>query len=137
MDTSIKCEVMKDFKDSLSKIDFSSYNPKSSEFETALFTGLMWLVLNETSEGNETVVMAHEEEPVDEISDEIYGAKKYLQRYIDTSDDNFKSMASDELKHASYLIKRAYNKPIGSEERSKLKKYESDIAQVNEQIGMY
>jgi len=134
MDTSIKDEVMKDFKESLSKIDFSKYNPKSDDFETALFTGLMWLILHESSEGEEIVKSSYEEGE-DEISEEIYGAKKYLQRYIDSKDDNYKDMASDELRHASFLIKRAYNKPIGVEERNKLKKYESDIIQINEQIS--
>lgn len=128
MDTSIKDEVMKDFKESLSKIDFSSYNPKSPEFENALFVGLMSMLIDkmddsfEMSEGN------------DEIGDEIYGAKKYLQRYLDTNDEMFKKMAMDELDHASYLIKKAYNKPIGSEEKTKLKKYESDVEQVRNQM---
>ena len=128
MDTSIKDEVMKDFKESLSKIDFSSYNPKSPEFENALFVGLMSMLIDkmddsfEMSEGN------------DEIGDEIYGAKKYLQRYLDTNDEMFKKMSMDELDHASYLIKKAYNKPIGSEEKTKLKKYESDVEQVRNQM---
>lgn len=132
MDTSIKNELMKDFKDSLSKIDFSYYNPKSDEFELALFIGLMLMVLDEVSEDDG---MGLVKESNDEISDEIYGAKKYLQRYMDTKDETFKSMASDELKHASYLLKKAYSKSLGNDERNKLKKYESDIEQVNEQIS--
>lgn len=133
MDTSIKDEVYKDFKESMSKINFAKYNPTSPEFEIALFTGLMWMILNESSEGNEAFEK-ESEEPSDDIGEEIYGAKKYFQKYLDTRDENFKSLASDELRHAMFLIKRAYNKPIGNEERSKLKNYESDIAQVNEQI---
>ena len=133
MDINIKNEVLKDFENSLSYIDFSSYNPKSSEFETALYTGLMWLILNNFNSEEATLTVGYEEGN-DEISEEIYAAKKYLQKYIDTSDENFKVMATDELKHASYLIKRAYNKPIGNEERTKLKKYESDVSQVTEQI---
>lgn len=132
MDTSIRDEVVKDFKESLDKIDFSSYNPQSQEFETALFTGLMAMIMNslegpsfETDEGS------------DEIGDEIYGGKKYFQRYLDSKDEMFKKMAMDELDHASYLIKKAYNKPIGNEEKSKLKKYESDVEQVREQIKSY
>lgn len=136
MDTSVKDEVMKDFKDSVSKIDFTKYNPKSNEFETALFTGLMWMILNEAQEGDLKIESNHEDETHDEVSDEIHGAKKYLQRYIDTKDENYKKMARDELDHASFLIKRAYNRPIGMDERNRLKKYESDIMQVNEQIGM-
>ena len=134
MDTSIKSELIKDFEDSLSKINFSSYNPKSDEFETALFIGLMLMVCNEVNEG-ENVDVKVSDEPSDEISDEIYGAKKYYQRYMDTRDETFKSMASDELRHASYLLKKAYSKSLGNDERNKLKKYESDIQQVSEQIS--
>ena len=130
MDTSIRDELVKDFKESLAKISFSSYNPKSDEFETALFIGLMLMVLDETECGEECVVEASN----DEISDEIYGAKKYLQRYLDSGDETFKNMASDELRHCSYLLKKAYSKSVGNEERTKLRRYESEIEQVDEQI---
>ena len=132
MDTNIRDEVVKDFKESLDKIDFSSYNPQSQEFETALFTGLMAMIMNSLEEPSFEMV-----EGSDEIGDEIYGGKKYFQRYLDSKDEMFKKMAMDELDHASYLIKKAYNKPIGNEEKSKLKKYESDVEQVREQIKSY
>lgn len=133
MDTNIKDELMKDFKESLAKIDFSFYNPKSNEFETTLFIGLMLMVLDEMWE-DKGIGVDSSYKSEDEISDEIYGAKKYLQRYMDTNDETFKSMASDELKHASYLIKKAYAKSLGNDERNKLKRYESDVEQVMEQI---
>ena len=104
MDTNIRDEVVKDFKESLDKIDFSSYNPQSQEFETALFTGLMAMIMNSLEEPSFEMV-----EGSDEIGDEIYGGKKYFQRYLDSKDEMFKKMAMDELDHASYLIKKAYN----------------------------
>ena len=134
MDTSIKSEVLKDFKDSLSKIDFSSYNPKSSEFETALFTGLMVMIMDSLEDKGDEFEMS---EGNDEIAEEIFGAKKYFQRYLDSKDEMFKKMSEDELSHGSYLIKKAYNKPIGNEEKSKLKKYENEIEQLSQQIKSY
>lgn len=130
MDESIKDEVMKDFKESLEKVDFSSYNPMSQEFGTALFTGLMAMVMNELDDSSMM-------EEGDEIWDEIHGAKKYFQRYLDMKDETFKKMANDELDHATYLIKKAFAKPMDSEERTKLSKYESDIQQIRQQIKTY
>lgn len=136
MDGNTKDEVFKDFKESLSKIDFSKYNPKSSDFETALFTGLMWMLLDECDEGGVQVLsMETSEEPSDGISEELHDAKKYLQKYLDTRDSSYKDMASDELKHAGILLRKAYNKTIGNEERSRLKKYETEITQVSQQIS--
>lgn len=131
MDTTIRDEVLKDFKESVSKIDFAKYNPKSDEFETALFTGLMYMILDKTQDDLATSY----EESEDEISEEIHGAKKYLQRYMDTNEENYRKMASDELDHASFLLRKAYNKPIGNEDRSKLKKYESEIEQVRSYLS--
>lgn len=131
-----KDEVLKDFKESLSRIDFSRYNPKSSEFETALYTGLMWMLMDECDEdGVDVLSVAVEEEPSDGISEELHDAKKYLQKYLDTRDGSYKDMASDELKHAGILLRKAYNRTIGNEERSRLKKYETEINQVSERIS--
>ena len=43
----------------------------------------------------------------DEISEELAGAKKYLQKYLDSNDSIFQQMANDELKHAEILIKKS------------------------------
>lgn len=126
----IKHEVMNDFKEALEKIDFTKYNPKSDEFETALFTGLMYMILDETQDGD----TSHYENGVDEISDEIHGAKKYLQMYMDTNEENYRRMANDELNHATFLLKKAYNTIMSNEDRAKLKKYESDIDEVRKHI---
>lgn len=139
MDSSIRDEVLKDFKESLSSIDFSSYNPTSKEFMTSLFLGLMVVALDCVNEDEAKVyslepVVVDSEKESDEISDEIHGSKKYFQRYLDTKDEMFRKMSQEELSHASYLVRKAYNKPIGSEERNKLKGYESTIEQLSEQI---
>ena len=120
-------EVLNDFKQSLNKIDFNSYNPNSSEFKTALFLGLMWKVM---SEFNEVEV----EEEKNEIDDEIKGAKKYLQKYLDTKDSQFHKMASDEIDHATFLLKKENSKLLPTEEKIKLKKYEEVLNQIKSML---
>lgn len=120
-------EVLNDFKQSLNKIDFNSYNPNSSEFKTALFLGLMWKIM---SEFNEVEV----EEEKNEIDDEIKGAKKYLQKYLDTKDSQFHKMASDEIDHATFLLKKENSKLLPTEEKIKLKKYEEILNQIKSML---
>lgn len=120
-------EVLNDFKQSLNKIDFNSYNPNSSEFKTALFLGLMWKIM---SEFNEVEV----EEEKNEIDDEIKGAKKYLQKYLDTKDSQFHKMASDEIDHATFLLKKENSKLLSGEEKMKLKKYEEVLNQIKSML---
>lgn len=133
---SIIDEVCSDFKNSLAGIDFNSYNPNSAEFISALNVGLMWNLLQELKgEKIENVSMSkNSESEKDEISDELFGAKKYFQKYLDSSDMVYKDMASDELKHAEILIKKAYSKLPNSEEKAKLKMYEDEHSQILKQI---
>lgn len=133
---SIISEVYSDFKNSLVGIDFSSYNPNSPEFMSALNVGLMWHLLQELNgEKIENVGMSKSSESEkDEIADELFGAKKYFQKYLDSGDMAYKEMASDELKHAEILIKKAYSKLPNSEEKAKLKSYEDEHAQILKQI---
>ena len=126
MDMGTKDELMRDFNEGLSKIDFYNYNPMSQEFGVPLFVGLMMMVMDKYED--------KQNKSNDEIGEEIYGSKKYLQRYLDTNDEMFKSMSEDELKHARYLIKMAYNEPVSNEEKMGLDKYESMIQQVESQI---
>ena len=134
MDSSIKNEVLNDFKTALKSIDFSSYNPNSSEFLTALNLGLMWNILCEMSSDAESPAPALEHKSVDEIDEELSGARKYLQKFSETQDAVFKEMANDELKHASILIKKAYSKLPSGEEKSKLKSYEDEIKVISEMM---
>ena len=134
MDSSIEKEVLKDFKSSLSKIDFNSYNPNSSEFLNALFIGEMWRLIKKLNESDCIDEVKIEEKSNDEISEELFSAKKYLQKYIDSNDEIFKQMSKDELKHAEILIKKAYSKLPNSEEKSKLKYYEDEWKSISKQV---
>ena len=130
MDTNIKCELKKDFQELLENIDFNSYNPNSQEFKNALNIGLMLHIIpDEVEKYNEI-----ENIEKDEISEELAGAKKYLQKYIDSNDSIFQQMANDELKHAEILIKKAYSKLPNAEEKTKLKSYEDEISQIKSNI---
>jgi hypothetical protein len=134
MDSSIKNEVLNDFKTALKSVDFSSYNPNSSEFLTALNLGLMWNILCEMNDDSESTPTTSDHKSVDTIDEEISGAKKYLQKFSETQDSVFKEMANDELKHASILIKKAYSKLPSGEEKMKLKSYEDEIKMIFEMM---
>ena len=130
MDTNIKCELKKDFQELLENIDFNSYNPSSQELKHSLNIGLMLhRIPDEVEKHNEI-----ENIEKDEISEELVGAKKYLQKYLDSNDIVFQQMANDELKHAEILIKKAYSKLPNAEEKTKLKYYEDEISQIKSNI---
>ena len=130
MDTNIKCELKKDFQELLENIDFNSYNPNSQEFKNALNIGLMLHIIPDEVEKHNEI----ENIEKDEISEELAGAKKYLQKYLDSNDIIFQQMANDELKHAEILIKKAYSKLPNAEEKTKLKSYEDEINQIKSNI---
>lgn len=132
---SIIDEVCSDFKNSLAGIDFNSYNPNSAEFISALNVGLMWYLLQElNNEKIENVSIIKNPFEKDEISDELFGAKKYFQKYLDSGDMNYKEMSGDELKHAGILIKKAYSKLPNAEEKTKLKSYEDELNSISKQL---
>lgn len=120
-------EVKSDFDSALEKINFSAYNPNSTEFTNALRIGLMWHLLCELDGGEADT---ESQKADDEIADEIMGAKKYLQRYIDSGDMNFREMASDELRHAEILLKKANSRLPTGDEKTRLKGYEAEIAEI-------
>lgn len=126
-------EVGGDFRKALEKINFKKYNPNSAEFTNALRMGLMWHLLREV-DGIEPTEKPETSKSDDEIADEISGAKRYLQRFIETSDTAFRDMASDELRHAEILLKKANARLPGGEEKQRLKEYESEIREVYGQI---
>lgn len=131
---SIINEVFSDFKDSVAKIDFNSYNPNSVEFLSALNVGLMWHLLQELGGEKIESKVAYKESEKDEISDELFGAKKYLQKFLDSGDMNYREMSNDELKHAGILIKKAYSKLPNAEEKAKLKSYEDELNSISKQL---
>ena len=75
-----------------------------------------------------------DENKSDDIIEEINGAKKYLSIYFETNDEQFKQMASDELKHANILLKKAYSKLPSGDEKEKLKNYENIINDISSKI---
>ena len=122
----IKEEIKKDFDDAVSKIDFTRYNPMSNEFMSAVMIGLMFILLEDE--------MKIETEKKDDIAEELAGAKKYLQKYLETKDMTYRDMALDEMKHANFLIKKSYAKLPSVEEKEKLKDYERQYKEIAEQI---
>lgn len=50
------------------------------------------------------------------------------------NETQLKEMASDELKHANLLIKKAYSKLPSGEEKMKLKSYEDEIKVISEMM---
>ena len=99
----MKCvEVLReDFKDALSKIDFTKeYDPYSRPFMKALFIGQLLMACDELE---------------DDVEEELDGARKYWELYQQTSDVQYKEMAHDELRHAGILIKKHLVKADESE----------------------
>ena len=86
-------ELRKDFKDVLSKINFSEYDPYSKKFMTASFVGQMWFLVKSLMED-------------DDVEEEIEGARTYFEKYLETNDTQYRDMAKDELRHAGILIKK-------------------------------
>jgi len=135
MDSTIN-EVFSDFKSSLKSIDFAFYNPNSVEFTSALNVGLMWYLLHEMN-GKDVPETINETKTAEksEIADELFGAKKYYQRYLDMNDAVFKDMAKDELKHAEILIKKANSKLPSGDEKMKLREYEIELKAISDKVN--
>lgn len=123
-------EVLNDFKASLEKVDFGSYDPSSAEFQQALDLGLMWFLLM-TMAG---IIKPSEAKSGDEIGEEILLAKRLLQRSIDTGDPAYKTAASDALKSAGIQLKKAYTKLPTGEERKRLKEQEAELQELSAQM---
>ena len=129
--------VREDFAAALDKIDFSeAYNPNSADFDKALRLGLMWLLLGKLCQdgAGAEVAAQSDEQPCDDIADELSGAKRCLQRYIDTNDAAWKSMASDKLRHAGMLIKKAQARLPGGEEKARLRSHEAEMQEIAAQV---
>lgn len=122
----IKEELKKDFDESVSKVDFTNYNPLSNSFMSAVLIGLMFILLDDG--------MKVQAEKEDDIAEELTGAKKYLQKYLETKDITYRDMTLDEMKHANFLIKKSYAKLPSVEEKERLKDYERQYKEIAEQI---
>jgi len=88
-------ELKKDFRDSLSEINFKDYDPWSKKFMKASFIGQMWFLLKALRDD-------------DDVEEELEGAETYMEKWHTTGDSAFRDMAKDELRHAGILIKKHY-----------------------------
>ena len=114
-------ELTKDFKESMSEIDFKSYDPFSKQFMRVLFIGQVWMAVR----------MLEEDDGVDE---ELDGARKYWGVFTETGDSSFKEMALDELRHAGTLIKRKLAKESDPEARAVLNEKEKERGQLQKMM---
>lgn len=105
-------ELRKDFKESLSRIDFNEYDPYSKKFMTASFVGQMWFLVKSLMED-------------DDVEEEIDGARTYLEKYLETNDAQYRDMAKDELRHAGILIKK-HSEWADDEKQKVLDKHEEE-----------
>lgn len=126
-------ELLKDFKDAVSKINFESYNPNSPEFASALAIGKMWRLVHKLNECGACKKALSGEAETDEIAEKIAAAKRHLQRFLNTDNDTYRQMSKDELAHADALIK--IEMPGADATRvQKLRRYADDIKAVAAQM---
>lgn len=112
-----KEKLMNDFNKAITSTDFKSIKTTSPDFMHTLFIGMMWKLLSDIPEG--------EMEKFSDIEEELEGAEKYLECYIDTSDSQYKQMSIDELRHAKILLNKENSRPdISEEDRMKLQELE-------------
>ena len=116
-------ELRKDFCEELKCIDFKRYDPHSQIFLRALHIGQMYDVLKSFDDS-------------DDVEEELDGARKYFNNYVENGDTTFKEMASDELRHAGILIKKHLAKTSDDEEREKLNSYEKRRQEILKEISM-
>ena len=95
-------ELEHDFKKAVKDIDFTRYDPYSREIMKPLFIGQLYLAMKEIYE--------------DDVAEELEGARKYWETYLETNDSAYKDMAQDELRHAGILIKKHL---VGADEKYK------------------
>lgn len=122
-------EVRTDFEEAVSRIDFTKYDPFSSDFDSALRIGLMGFLLERMG----IPPAVEKETSEDGISAFISDSKHMLQKSIDTGDSDYKGMALKELDMAETLVKKALAKLPSGSERAKLKGYEDAISEIREQ----
>lgn len=115
-------ELKKDFIELLHCIDFKHYDPYSKLYMRALFIGQMYMCMK-SLEG-------------DDVEEEIEGAEKYLDMYDETSDNTYKDMASDELRHAGILIKKHLAKTSDEALREHLSNQEKRRQEILKHIPM-
>lgn len=124
-------ELRNDFNQLVEKVDLTSYNPMSTDFQRIINVGLMWMLLDELAE-------EHEEKLEDEYSkarEELMSAESYYQMYKETKDPSLKSIVSDELRHSRYFLDKIRLMQKSNEEQNtytRLKSwYDNMLNQIN------
>ena len=105
-------ELRKDFKETLSHIDFKEYDPYSKKFMTASFVGQIWFLVKALMDD-------------DDVEEELDGARTYFEKYLETNDTQYRDMAKDELRHAGILIKK-HSEWADEEKQEVLDKHEEE-----------
>ena len=95
-------ELKNDFNLLVNKIDLSSYNPMSTDFQRILNIGLMWMLLDELEEEQEE----HLEDEYSKAREELMSAESYFDMYSKEKDTTLKTMTSQELNHAYYFLNK-------------------------------
>lgn len=99
--------------------------------------------------------MRYIKEIVEQLDEEIEGAKKYAEKYVEYKAKNnmswankFKEMATDELKHSTYIheiavqeieeLKKIYSPPVSMQEKweHEHKEYVEKVAWVKQMLTM-
>lgn len=124
-------ELRNDFNQLVEKVDLTSYNPMSTDFQRILNIGLMWMLLDEFAE-------EYEEKLEDEYSkarEELMSAESYYDMYKETKDPSLKSIVSDELRHSRYFLDKIRLMQKSNEEQNtytRLKSwYDNMLNQIN------
>lgn len=129
-------EFLNDFNSALESVNHKNYNPTSQETMNAVFTGLLWYLTKEMEEHyqlpEDKVDYGYEN---DEIKDELMGAEKYWKKYAETKDEVYKQMASDELRHAEYLLTKAKTGIISADEKNKICAYDEWSKQISSRFN--
>lgn len=112
-------ELEHDFSSIFDTVDFSNYNPLSSQVQQLINIGLMWMLANEIKREKEE----NSDHVKDHIQDELMSAEEYYEKWEDEKDPTLKQMAKDELRHADYFIKQARMMAKNVEQQAKLQKY--------------
>lgn len=112
-------ELENDFSNIFDTINFSNYNPSSTQVQQMINIGLIWMLASEIKHEKDE----HSDSVKDHIQDELMSAEEYYEKWENSKDPTLKQMAKDELRHADYFIKQARMMAKNVEQQAKLQKY--------------
>lgn len=115
--------LKKDFEEALGRIDFEKpYDPFGKAFMKAFFIG-------------GTLLASSLIDDSDDAQEELDGAEKYMSRYLESGDAQYKEMACDELRHAGILIKKRLSKAADEKEKERLCRHEKKRQEMLKEIS--